>query len=163
VFAAYHTDEGLNGQVYNRCVGTRYCSNNCIYKVRRFNWYTPQWPEPLNQQLNPQVTVRSKGVMEKCTFCVQRIEQVELDARSNHTAMRDGDIQTACQQTCPTDAIVFGDLRDPGSRVSRLAAIPRAYGWFADENTYPAIRYLKKTKFELNAPGAAKHYDGQPA
>jgi len=163
VFAAYHTDEGLNGQVYNRCVGTRYCSNNCIYKVRRFNWYTPQWPEPLNQQLNPQVTVRAKGVMEKCTFCVQRIEQVELDARSNHTAMRDGDIQTACQQTCPTDAIVFGDLRDPGSRVSRLAAIPRAYGWFADENTYPAIRYLKKTKFELNAPGAAKHYDGQPA
>ncbi|HXR97430.1 MAG TPA: molybdopterin dinucleotide binding domain-containing protein [Terriglobales bacterium] len=143
-FAAYHTDEGLNGQVYNRCVGTRYCSNNCIYKVRRFNWYTPQWPEPLNQQLNPDVTVRAKGVMEKCTFCVQRITQVELDAETNHRPMRDGDIQTACQQTCPTNAIVFGDLLDSSSRVARLAADNRGYGLFADENTYPAVTYLKK-------------------
>jgi molybdopterin-containing oxidoreductase family iron-sulfur binding subunit len=143
-FAAYHTDEGLNGQVYNRCVGTRYCSNNCIYKVRRFNWYTPQWPEPLNQQLNPDVTVRAKGVMEKCTFCVQRITQVELDAATNQRPMRDGDIQTACEQTCPTNAIVFGDLLDPASRVARLAADNRGYGLFADENTYPAVTYLKK-------------------
>ena len=149
-FASYHTDEGLNGQVYNRCVGTRYCSNNCIYKVRRFNWYTPQWPQPLDQQLNPQVTVRSKGVMEKCTFCIQRISAVELDARTNHAAMRDGDIQTACQQSCPTDAIVFGDLLDPASRVVKLAALDRAYGLMADENTYPAVSYLKRAKFELN-------------
>ncbi|MGH9476267.1 MAG: molybdopterin dinucleotide binding domain-containing protein [Terriglobales bacterium] len=163
VFAAYHTDEGLNGQVYNRCVGTRYCSNNCIYKVRRFNWFTPQWPEPLNQQLNPLVTVRAKGVMEKCTFCVQRIQQAELDARSNHTAIREGDLQTACQQTCPTDAIWFGDLVDPRSQVSRLTGQPRSYGMFAVENTYPACHYLKKTKFELNSPGAAKPYGNGPS
>ncbi|MGH9486896.1 MAG: molybdopterin dinucleotide binding domain-containing protein [Terriglobales bacterium] len=163
VFAAYHTDEGLNAQVYNRCVGTRYCSNNCIYKVRRFNWYTPQWPEPLNQQLNPHVTVRAKGVMEKCTFCVQRIELVELDARTNHTRIQDGDIQTACQQTCPTGAIVFGDLVDPTSQVSRLTARPRSYGMFAEENTYPACHYLKKTRFVLNAPGGAKHYGDGPS
>lgn len=151
VFAAYHTDEGLNGQVYNRCVGTRYCSNNCIYKVRRFNWYTPQWPEPLNQQLNPHVTVRAKGVMEKCSFCVQRIELVELDARTNRTAIPDGAIQTACQQTCPTSAIIFGDKLDPNSLVSRLSRQQRAYGMLAQENTYPAVSYLKKVKFELNS------------
>lgn len=150
VFAAYHTDEGLNGQVYNRCIGTRYCSNNCIYKVRRFNWYTPQWPEPLNQQLNPHVTVRAKGVMEKCTFCVQRIELVELDARTNGTPIPDGAIQTACQQTCPTSAIIFGDRLDPDSLVSKLSRHERAYGMLADENTYPAVSYLKKVKFELN-------------
>ncbi|MGH9484844.1 MAG: 4Fe-4S dicluster domain-containing protein, partial [Terriglobales bacterium] len=163
VFAAYHTDEGLNGQVYNRCVGTRYCSNNCIYKVRRFNWFTPQWPDPLNQQLNPLVTVRAKGVMEKCTFCVQRIQLVELDARTNHTKIKDGDIQTACQQTCPTGAIVFGDLVDPESQVSKLTALPRSYGMFAEENTYPACHYLKKTKFVLNAPGGFKHYGNGPS
>ncbi|TAN21647.1 MAG: 4Fe-4S dicluster domain-containing protein [Acidobacteria bacterium] len=163
VFAAYHTDEGLNGQAYNRCVGTRYCSNNCIYKVRRFNWFTPQWSEPLNQQLNPLVTVRAKGVMEKCTFCVQRIQLVELDARTNHTAIRDGDIQTACQQTCPTNAIVFGDLLDPASRVSQLTALNRSYGMFAEENTYPAVHYQKKTKFVLNAPGGQKPYGDGPS
>ncbi|MGH9479149.1 MAG: molybdopterin dinucleotide binding domain-containing protein, partial [Terriglobales bacterium] len=160
VFAAYHTDEGLNGQVYNRCVGTRYCSNNCIYKVRRFNWYTPQWPSPLDQQLNPAVTVRAKGIMEKCSFCVQRIEQVELDARTNKTGIPDGAIQTACMQTCPTDAIVFGDLLDPLSRVARLSADPRGYGLMADENTYPAVTYLRKVNFDLNAGPSYEGHGG---
>lgn len=151
VFAAYHTPEGLNAQVYNRCVGTRYCSNNCIYKVRRFNWYTPQWPEPLAQQLNPAVIVRAKGVMEKCTFCVQRIESAELRAKAEGRALRDGEIQTACMQTCPTEAIVFGDLKDPNSRATQLSAQDRGYGIFWDQNTFPAVTYLKRTKFTLNS------------
>ncbi|MGH9519260.1 MAG: molybdopterin-dependent oxidoreductase, partial [Terriglobales bacterium] len=163
VFAAYHTDEGLNGQVYNRCIGTRYCSNNCIYKVRRFNWYTPQWPDPLNQQLNPLVTVRAKGIMEKCTFCVQRIQAAELDARTNQPQAQfhipDGTIQTACMQTCPTQAITFGDLLDPASQVARLSAQPRAYGLMAKENTYPAVAYLKRTKFELGTGSAEESGD----
>ncbi|HZT73974.1 MAG TPA: molybdopterin-dependent oxidoreductase [Terriglobales bacterium] len=150
VFAAYHTEEGLNAQVYNRCVGTRYCSNNCIYKVRRFNWYTPQWPKPLDQQLNPAVTVRAKGVMEKCTYCVQRIETAELAAKAENRPIRDGEIQTACMQTCPTEAIIFGDLRDPESRVSKLHDQYRGYRWFAEENTFPSITYLKRTKYVLN-------------
>ena len=150
VYAAYHTDEGLNGQVYNRCIGTRYCSNNCIYKVRRFNWYTPQWPAPLDQQLNPEVTVRGKGVMEKCTFCVQRIQRAELTAKVDKRPLQDGEIQPACMQTCPTEAIVFGDAKDPNSRVSQLARQPRGYHMFYEENTFPAVTYLKRVKFELN-------------
>ncbi len=148
VYAAYHTDEGLNGQVYNRCIGTRYCANNCPYKVRRFNWFDHELPEPLNWQLNPDVTVRSKGVMEKCTFCVQRIVEVKNNARRERRPVMDGEISTACQQACPAQAITFGDLKDPGSAVSRLAARdePRPYHVLNELNTKPAVTYLKKIR-----------------
>jgi molybdopterin-containing oxidoreductase family iron-sulfur binding subunit len=144
VYATYHNEEGLNAQVYNRCVGTRYCANNCPYKVRRFNWFEPAFAGSLTLQLNPDVTVRSKGVMEKCTFCVQRIQESKGHAKDDGRAMRDGDVTPACAQTCPAQAIVFGDLRDPNSRVSRLAADPRSYQVFHELNTRPAISYLKK-------------------
>ena len=125
VFAAYHTTDGLNAQVYNRCVGTRYCGNNCPYMVRRFNWYRYEWPAPMNLQLNPDVAVRDRGIMEKCTMCVQRIIAGRDRARDEGRQPRDGEIQTACQQTCPTQAITFGDLKDGQSRVSRLSTSPR--------------------------------------
>jgi len=143
VYAAYHTPEGLNGQVYNRCVGTRYCANNCPYKVRRFNWFTYERPYPLNLQLNPDVTVRSKGVMEKCTFCVQRINRAKLDAKDEGRLVADGEIQTACMQSCPTQAITFGNLKDPASRVSRMAKGARGYRMLDELNTRPAVTYLK--------------------
>jgi anaerobic selenocysteine-containing dehydrogenase/Fe-S-cluster-containing dehydrogenase component len=154
VFAAYHTPDGLNAQVYNRCVGTRYCSNNCPYKVRYFNWFDHQnprdptyaFPEPLTWQLNPDVTVRSKGVMEKCTFCVQRIRGKQNQAALEGRALADGEVLTACQQTCPSDAIVFGDLNDPASRVAQLARDGRGYHVLEGLNTRPAITYLKKVR-----------------
>ena len=152
VYAAYHTADGLNGQVYNRCVGTRYCANNCPYKVRYFNWYNyaehggewESWPDPLNMLLNPDVTVREKGVMEKCTFCVQRIRGAQSRARLEDRNVQDGDITPSCAQACPSEAIVFGDLRDPASRVAALARDPRGYHVLADLNTQPAITYLAK-------------------
>ena len=144
VFATYHTDEGLNAQVYNRCVGTRYCANNCPYKVRRFNWFEPEFPEPLPLQLNPDVTARSAGVMEKCTFCVQRIQEGKERARDDDRPMQDGDVTPACAQTCPAEAIVFGDLNDPDSRVARLSGEDRAYHVLGVVNTRPAVTYLKK-------------------
>jgi len=152
VYAAYHTADGLNGQVYNRCVGTRYCANNCPYKVRYFNWYNyaepggewESWPDPLNMLLNPDVTVREKGVMEKCTFCVQRIRGAQNRARLEDRNIRDGDITPSCAQACPSEAIVFGDLRDPTSRVAALARDPRGYHVLAGLNTQPAITYLAK-------------------
>jgi molybdopterin-containing oxidoreductase family iron-sulfur binding subunit len=153
VYATYHNPEGLNAQIYNRCVGTRYCSNNCPYKVREFNWFdysapekaTFAFPEPLNWQLNPDVTVRSKGVMEKCTMCVQRILEGKGTAKDEARAVRDGDIVTACQQTCPTQAIVFGDLMDPESRVSKLSREDERRYWVLNElNTKPGVTYLKK-------------------
>ncbi len=152
VFAAYRTDEGLNGQVYNRCVGTRYCGNNCPYHVRRFNWYWWEWPAPLDVQLNPDVTVRQLGVMEKCTMCLQRIIEGKDRARDEQRPGRDGDIQTACQQTCPTQAITFGDLKDGASRVSKLSRSPRGYHVFEDLGTRSSITYLKKvTREQENA------------
>jgi anaerobic selenocysteine-containing dehydrogenase/Fe-S-cluster-containing dehydrogenase component len=144
VYATYHTDEGLNAQIYNRCVGTRYCSNNCPYKVRRFNWFEPEFPEPLHLQLNPDVTVRSVGVMEKCTFCVQRIQEGKDRAKDESRNVRDGEIVPACAQTCPGQAIVFGDLNDPASRVAQIGRDARAYRLFDDLNTRPAVTYLKK-------------------
>ena len=143
-YATYHTDEGLNAQVYARCVGTRYCANNCPYKVRRFNWYNPEVPEPLNLQLNPDVTTRVAGVMEKCTFCVQRIREGQEQARDDGRPLRDGEITPACAQTCPAQAIVFGDLNDPTSRVTELSTDPRAYRVLEALNTRPAVTYLKK-------------------
>ena len=144
VYATYHSEEGLNAQIYNRCVGTRYCSNNCPYKVRRFNWWDPEFPEPLNLQLNPDVTVRSAGVMEKCTFCVQRIQEGKDRARDEDRPVRDGDVTPACAQTCPAQAIVFGDLKDPQSRVSQLSAADRGYHALGVLNTRPGVTYLKK-------------------
>ena len=144
VFATYHTDEGLNAQVYNRCVGTRYCSNNCPYKVRRFNWSTPEFDAPLELQLNPDVTGRSSGVMEKCSFCVQRIQDGKEVARDENRPVRDGDVSPACAQSCPAQAIVFGDMNDPASRVSQLSDDARGYHVLHDLNTRPAVTYLKK-------------------
>jgi len=144
VYAAYRTEEGLNGQVYNRCVGTRYCGNNCPYHVRRFNWFQYEFPTPLEVQLNPDVTVRQLGVMEKCTMCLQRIIAGKDRAKDEKRAVRDGDIQTACQQTCPTQAITFGNLKDEASSVAKLRHSPRAYHVLEEIGTRPAITYLRK-------------------
>ena len=152
VFATYHSPDGLNVQVYNRCVGTRYCSNNCPYKVRYFNWFgygepdRPQyaWPEPLNWQLNPDVTVRAKGVMEKCTFCVQRIREAEHVARLENRELQPDEFTVSCAQACPSRAIVFGDAADPQWTISQLVSDERAYHVFEELNTYTAVVYLKK-------------------
>ncbi len=148
VTATIHSHEGLNDMVYNRCVGTRYCSNNCPYKVRRFNFFYYHWDadehDVLQMAFNPQVTVRSRGVMEKCTFCVQRIQQHKISAKVNRRELQDQEIVTACQQACPTQAIVFGDLNDPKSVVRQAQSSPRAYGILAELNTKPRNRFLAK-------------------
>jgi molybdopterin-containing oxidoreductase family iron-sulfur binding subunit len=143
VLATLHSEEGLNEQIYNRCVGTRYCANNCPYKARRFNWFDYRRDDRRqNLALNPDVTVRSRGVMEKCTFCVQRIQEAKIEAKHRAEPLGDGDIQTACQQSCPAQAVVFGDLNDPKSRVAQLARSPRSYRLLAEFNFRPAVRYL---------------------
>ncbi len=143
VGATVHTPEGINTMVYNRCVGTRYCSNNCPYKVRRFNFllYSDYDTESLKLMRNPDVSVRSRGVMEKCSYCIQRIEAVKIEADKNNRAIEDGEILTACQQACPTDAIVFGNLNDPKARVTKLKAEERDYQVLADLNYRPRTSY----------------------
>ncbi len=146
VFAAYHNPEGLNVQVYNRCVGTRYCSNNCPYKVRRFNWWEHDWPEPTDRMRNPDVQTRGVGVMEKCTFCIQRIRAAKDKARDEGRKVRDGEFTTACAQSCPTGALTFGNILDKESGVYRLAHSGRAYRVFESLGTEPSVHYLRGKK-----------------
>lgn len=170
VGATNHTQDGLNSQVYNRCIGSRYCSANCPFKVRYFNWYDypttdDVWPAPTNQQLNPDVTVRGKGVMEKCTFCVQRTYAAKNNARTEGRLVQDGEVQTACQQACPTSAISFGNLVDPASKVSKQWQAQqveldkdaqakdehgdsklRGYRILEELRPYPSVMYLERVR-----------------
>ena len=144
-YATYHTDEGLNAQVYNRCIGTRFCGNACSYNVRFFNFYNPEWEKPLHLQLNPDVSVREVGVMEKCTFCIQRINHAKIEAKAEGLeAIEDGTLQTACVQSCTANALVFGDLNDSESQVSRLSHSPRGSKLLGDLGTEPSVTYLQR-------------------
>jgi molybdopterin-containing oxidoreductase family iron-sulfur binding subunit len=160
VIATYHTAEGINGMVYNRCVGTRYCGNNCVYKMRRFNYFDygrNNFPGLLGLMLNPDVTVRNKGVMEKCSFCIQRIDAARQTAKDENREIRDGEVLTACQQSCPTQAIHFGNTRDPNSAVvAKAGELPRAYASLQDLNTRPGITYLAQVDRLTDDEGASR-------
>ncbi len=150
VYATYHDeDDNLNAMVYNRCIGTRYCANNCPYSVRVFNWYQPKWEKPLDEQLSPDLSVRWRGVMEKCTYCIQRIRRGKEAALKENRGIRDGEVVPACAQTCPPGAILFGDLSDPASEVSKFVKDPRAFRLMEHLGTDPSTVYLKK----LRGPG----------
>ncbi len=145
MYATYHEpNDNLNIQVYNRCLGIRYCGVNCPYKVRMFNWFDPYYPEPLNQQLNPDVTVRRRGIMEKCNFCVQRVRRARLEAAQQGGPFNSESVKPACVQTCPTGALMFGDLNDPQSAISELARSQRGFVLLEELGTKPAIVYLKR-------------------
>ncbi|PIE02131.1 MAG: hypothetical protein CSA81_08450 [Acidobacteria bacterium] len=147
--ATYHTKEGLNAMVYNRCIGTRYCANNCVYKTRRFNWFDAVFDEDLAWQLNPEVSVRSRGVMEKCTFCIQTINKAKDEAKDKGRKVQDGDFKITCQEVCPCDAITFGNASDPNSLVSKTAKNPRSYQALDHHlHTRPGIHYLKKVEID---------------
>ncbi len=155
VLATVHSEEGLNQQIYNRCVGTRYCSNNCPYKVRRFNWFEyPRGDDMARLVLNPDVVVRERGVMEKCSFCVQRIQEGKIRAKEDGRPVRDGEIKTACEQSCPAQAIVFGDLNDPASRISRLREHPRLYRVLEEIGVEPSVGYMTLVR---NLPEGEPH------
>jgi molybdopterin-containing oxidoreductase family iron-sulfur binding subunit len=162
VLATTHSTEGLNEQVYNRCVGTRYCANNCPFKVRRFNWFAYAHEDRLqNLALNPEVTVRSRGVMEKCSFCVQRVQEAKLEAKHRGELVRDGDVQTACQQSCPARAIVFGNLNDPHSQVASLRNDPRHYHVLAELNIGPSVGYLQLVRNRPATPTSPPRAEGR--
>jgi molybdopterin-containing oxidoreductase family iron-sulfur binding subunit len=158
VLATYHNSEGLNVQVYNRCIGTRFCANNCPYHVRFFNFWEPSWPESLKNQLNPDVTVRSRGIMEKCTFCIQRIRRSTRDAKLEGRELEDGarELNPACVNACPTETLVFGDLHDPESKVAKMSEKElgdhgRGYHLLEELGTEPNVLYLKKVDKDAKA------------
>ena len=144
VYATYQNAEGLNVQVYNRCIGTRYCATNCPYTVRFFNWFTPEWAEPLGLQLNPDVSIRPGGVVEKCTFCAHRIKRAKLDAAEEERELADGDVQPACVSSCPAEAMIFGDMSNADSKVSKAISSGRSGQLLADLGTRPRVFYLEK-------------------
>lgn len=146
VFATYQNPEGLNVQVNSRCVGTRYCANNCPYTARFFNWHEPEWPDSMKSQLNPDVSVRPGGVMEKCTFCTQRIQRGKETAVTEGRDLEDGDIQPACAQSCPAEAMVFGDLSDKESKVSQWASRGRTTQLLGELGTKPRVFYLERAE-----------------
>ncbi len=162
VLATVHSDEGTNDMVYNRCVGTRYCANNCPYKVRRFNWfnYRKEIPAPTHMAFNPDVTVRIRGVMEKCSFCIHKIKSARQQVKIEGRALKDGDIKTACQIACPTDTIIFGDTNDPKSRVAQALKEERAYGLLEEWGAKPSIKYM--TKIRNNNKETATPAHGAP-
>lgn len=148
VGATVHDHDGLNVMVYNRCIGTRYCSNNCPYKVRRFNYfhYHLHYTETEKMVFNPEVTIRARGVMEKCTYCTQRIQHTKIVSKNERRPIADGEIRTACQTACPTEAIVFGDLNDPNSRVAQLHQNPRSYRLLEELNVAPRTAHLARVR-----------------